>query len=282
MFGGLTLLTTPFFVEQASSQYADIPLSFFLLATIALLCLRDLQSGSPSSSRALLVNAGLSAGFAAWTKNEGLLFLCSVLVAGLLTFIGRGQRGEPSRQRSPTAHGSWITLIPFIAAAAPAVLLIAWFKHFVAPPGDLFSNLEMTLHKIIDPTRYWAILKWYAKELFRFGDWMLIPGTLLLAIFYFVARSKERQFAVAERRTQSGFHWSTLALILTLAGYFAVYLITPYDIYWHLRFSLNRLFLQLWPSTIFLLFLAVPRQSWDLPCRHSPAEAHLPEAKAKR
>jgi hypothetical protein len=46
-------------------------------------------------------------------------------------------------------------------------------------------------------------------------------------------------------------------LILTLAGYFAVYLITPYDIYWHLRFSLTRLFLQLWPSMIFLFFLAV-------------------------
>jgi hypothetical protein len=46
-----------------------------------------------------------------------------------------------------------------------------------------------------------------------------------------------------------------LALTLTLVGYFAVFLITPYDIHWHLRFSLVRLFLQLWPSTVFLSFL---------------------------
>jgi hypothetical protein len=44
---------------------------------------------------------------------------------------------------------------------------------------------------------------------------------------------------------------------LTLAGYFFIYLITPRDIYWHLRFSLNRLFLQLWPSAIFLFFVAL-------------------------
>jgi len=51
---------------------------------------------------------------------------------------------------------------------------------------------------------------------------------------------------------------SRIALTLTLAGYFLIYLITPYDLYWHLRFSLNRLFLQLWPAVIFLFFLRNP------------------------
>jgi hypothetical protein len=50
---------------------------------------------------------------------------------------------------------------------------------------------------------------------------------------------------------------SAAALLLTLAGYFFIYLITPRDIYWHLRFSLNRLFIQLWPSAIFLFFVAL-------------------------
>jgi len=39
-----------------------------------------------------------------------------------------------------------------------------------------------------------------------------------------------------------------------------VYVITPNDLYWHLRFSLNRLFLQLWPAAIFLFFLSLSRQ----------------------
>ena len=51
------------------------------------------------------------------------------------------------------------------------------------------------------------------------------------------------------------FSTPTLTLVLTLAGYFAIYIITPRDLYWHLRFSLNRLFLQIWPSAIFLFFL---------------------------
>ena len=43
-------------------------------------------------------------------------------------------------------------------------------------------------------------------------------------------------------------------LALTLAGLFAIYIITPYELRWHLRFSLNRLCLQLWPCAIFLFF----------------------------
>jgi len=48
---------------------------------------------------------------------------------------------------------------------------------------------------------------------------------------------------------------------LTLCGYFAVYVITPNELYWHLRFSLNRLFLQLWPAVIFLFFLSLGHQT---------------------
>jgi len=54
---------------------------------------------------------------------------------------------------------------------------------------------------------------------------------------------------------------SALTLGLTLAGYFFIYLITPYEIYWHLRFSLARLFIQIWPSAIFVFFLGVDLES---------------------
>ena len=68
------------------------------------------------------------------------------------------------------------------------------------------------------------------KGILLSGHW-LIPCSLLLAGFYFA-------FGRAERRgAQPGFRTSRLALIFTLAGFFAIYLITPYDLYWHLRFS---------------------------------------------
>ena len=107
------------------------------------------------------------------------------------------------------------------------------------------------LHKLLDPSRYWIILKWYAKEFLRFGRW-LVPAPLLMLVYYFFTRRKTRTDHDSSDRA------SILALSLTLAGYFAIYLITPYDLYWHLRFSLSRLFLQLWPSVIFLFFIAVP------------------------
>jgi Dolichyl-phosphate-mannose-protein mannosyltransferase len=255
MLGGLTLLTTPFFIEQGTSQYADVPLSFFLLATVTLLCLHDEHSGDSTGSRrpGLIVLAGLAAGFAAWTKNEGLLFLCAILAARLMILL------RPERHRDsdpPTARKSsrdrMVAFATLLAAVAPAFLLIAWFKHFIAPPGDLFSDPATALHKLIDPSRYWAIMKWYGKGSLRFGHWLLLPGTLLLPALYLATRAESTQ------DRGDGFRSCRLALVLTLCGYFAIYLITPYEIYWHLRFSLARLFLQLWPSTIFLFFLTFP------------------------
>jgi hypothetical protein len=201
----------------------------------------------------LLVLAGLGAGFAAWTKNEGLLFLCAIIAARLWIVFRPGNRRDPDsqvlREDLPDRR---IALFTLLAAVAPVCLLIAWFKHSIAPPGDLFSDPATAFHKLMDPTRYWAILKWYGKGLLRFGHWLLLPGTLLLPGLYSATGIKRR------RNSRPGFRSSVLALVLTLAGYFVIYLITPYDIYWHLRFSLTRLFLQLWPSAIFLLFLAFP------------------------
>ncbi len=253
MLGALALVTTPFFIEQGTSQYADVPLAFFVLATIALLCLHDYDSVNPFYSPLLHALAGLAAGFAAWTKNEGLLFLCAILAAYFLILVSSKILRDASPQpRQERPHDSWISFATLLAAVAPAFLLIAWFKLSIAPPGDLFSDPATTLHKLLDPARYWAVLKWYVKGFIRFGHWLPIPGTLVLLGFYWVASSREGE------EPALGFRSSILALILTLAGYFAVYLITPYDIYWHLRFSLTRLFLQLWPSTIFLFFVSYP------------------------
>jgi hypothetical protein len=246
LLGATALLATPAFIEQGTAQYADVPLSFFVLASIALICLHDqaVQDDRSQACLGLLVLAGVAAACAAWTKNEGLLFLCAIVVASLIT-----------RMRNAVSLQNWIArtrpIAPLLIAIAPALLLIAYFKHFVAPPGDLFSDPATTLRKLINPSRYWAVIQWYVKGFFRFGRWLLIPGSLLLIGFYLAAGKDEHA------QPTTGIRTSILALVLTLAGYFAVYLITPYDIYWHLRFSLTRLFLQLWPSAIFLLFLVV-------------------------
>jgi hypothetical protein len=248
---GIALASTPFFIEQGSAQYADIPLSFFFLAAIALLHLYQQRSaqipaGLPTG---LFVLAGAAAGFAAWTKNEGLLFLFAFLVSQVAFFAWR--RRPPSTE---LRLNSVRELVVLLLAIAPFLLLIAWFKHFIAPAGDLFSSCGTMIHKILTPGRYWAILQWYAKEFFRFGGWV-VPTTVLFVLLRFLGPSS------GIRRPNPASRSSVLTLALTLCGYFAVYVITPNELSWHLRFSLNRLFLQLWPTVIFLFLLSLSRQT---------------------
>jgi hypothetical protein len=244
---GIALASTPFFVEQATAQYADIPLSFFFLAAIALLHLyrqrsAQIPNGSPTG---LFVLAGAAAGLAAWTKNEGLLFLFAFLLPQMAIFAWR-KRPPSSELRLNSVR----ELVMLLLAIAPFLLLIAWFRHFIAPAGDLFSSSGTMIHKILTPGRYWAILQWYAKEFFRFGGWV-VPTTVLFVALGFLGPSS------GIRRQDTAFRSSVLMLALTLGGFFSVYVITPNELYWHLRFSLNRLFLQLWPTVIFLFFLFV-------------------------
>ena len=72
---------------------------------------------------------------------------------------------------------------------------------------------------------------------------MLIIITLILVGF---ERSGFRQ-----KRWLSGM----IVLGLMLIGYFFIYIVTPERLSWHLATSLNRLLLQLWPMTVFLVYL---------------------------
>jgi 4-amino-4-deoxy-L-arabinose transferase-like glycosyltransferase len=241
---GIALASTPFFIEQGAAQYADIPLAFFFLAAIALLHLYQQRSAQTSNGTPMgfLLLAGIATGFAAWTKNEGLLFLFAFLVSQIACVARRTRPSSESRLSSGRE------LVILLLATAPLLLLVLWFKHFIAPSGDLFSGPEAMLHKILTPARYWAILRWYGKDLLRFGNWV-VPTTILFVALGFLSPSS------GIRRENTAFRSSVLTLALTLSGYFAVYVITPNDLYWHLRFSLNRLFLQVWPTIIFLFFL---------------------------
>jgi hypothetical protein len=251
LLAGLTLSSTPFFIEQGTVQYADVPLSFFILASVVLLHLAHNRLPYVDQDRSgPLALAGLAGGFAAWTKNEGLLFLASLVVAYVWPLNGGKVRQQAGIRWARDSR----LLTPFLTAAAGMVAAIAIFKHFVAPAGEFFSNSEIIIHKALTPTRYWIILRWFAKELLLFGNWWIIPGTLAMLGFYLLTRRK------SDSVETPAFRLSVLCLSLTLAGYFAIYLITPRDLYWHLRFSLSRLFLQFWPATLFLFFLCVARR----------------------
>jgi hypothetical protein len=47
-----------------------------------------------------------------------------------------------------------------------------------------------------------------------------------------------------------------IAVLLQVAGYFMIYILTPHDLEWHIRTSLYRLIIHVFPSFLLIFFLA--------------------------
>lgn len=236
LLAGLVLLSTPLFIRQGASQQADVPLGFFFLATIVLLSLQDKFSKNDCS---LLFLAGMTTGFAAWTKNEGLLFLAAVIVSRLAIWL-------PVKERKIF----WRQAFPFALGLAPVLITIIYFKTQLAPPNDLLSSqgLQVTLGRLTEGSRYLQVGKAWAEGMIHFGNWVFsLP--ILLAFYLAVVGIK------LEERHKPGTTSFLVLLCLLLAGYFFAYVTSPYDLRGHLDFSLNRLLLQLWPSALFIFFI---------------------------
>ena len=228
---GLTMLGTPFYLDYGTSQSADVPLSLFVLVTIALICL---QANKAPEKRGLLVLAGFTAGCAGWTKNEGLLFIVATSVA-LLT---------------PTFWNMWDTLRRFSAFLLGITLplaMILWFKLAIAPPNDIFGSRHYAemIHKLVNPQRYLTVLFGLSDGFWSFGNWIVNP--ILLLIGYVALQRLDRRMLL-----NIGWLQGVFICVIVLIGYCAVYVITPMDLQWHLESSLPRLYLHLWPAFLLL------------------------------
>ncbi|HEU4588078.1 MAG TPA: glycosyltransferase family 39 protein [Gemmatimonadales bacterium] len=237
LLAGLVLLGTPFFIVHGTSLYADVPLGFFFLATFVCLAL-DARHGGETSRFATL--AGVAAGLSMWTKNEGLPFTLAV-AAGLLV-AGAREGWMPSLRR----------LRAFAAGLLPLLVLVASFKLAYAPPNDLLSTLgvDRTIGRLTAPDRYATTLREYRRHLLGFGHngvlgaaWAVAGCVLLLGIN---RREAARTWARA----------ALMAIVLLLAIHFMVFVSMADELLRLLNSSLERLLLQLWPSVVFLCFMA--------------------------
>lgn len=243
---GLILLEPFFFFRTATFQYADTPLGFFLLAALVLFSLYDRAPGGSG----LLLMAGLLTGFAAWTKNEGLLILLSVVVGRFVAVVASRRLKTYTRQ-----------LVYFSFGAVPVLLVVLYFKTAIAPANDLVAGqgLRATAERLLDFSRYVLILKALINNFTGFRRWYAHPTYLLVVYAWLLGFKTER----VERVTLLTL---AAALSLILAGYFFIYVTTPRDLEWHLTFSLDRLLIQLWPSFVLLFFLCV-RTPEEAPAR---------------
>ena len=224
----LILMSTPILLDTGYAQISDIPLSFFILSTCTLIFLY-FKFEKP----AFLILAGLAAGLAAWTKNEGMLFVASSLIGLLLA-----GRGDLSRVVSM-----------YLAGLAVPLFIVLYFKFILAPENDIFSLAEGgSMAKLTDLSRYSQITIALFREMFHYAGWP-ISIFVQLAIYALIMRldiSSPRATLI-------------IAMIISIQvlGYCAIYVLTPHDLSWHLRFSFARLLFHVYPAGIYLYFCNV-------------------------
>jgi hypothetical protein len=227
------LLTTPAFCFMGANQCADIPIGFYLLSSLVLLLFHE-----TNKNNALLFGSGLMIGLAAWTKNEGLLFVIALLVARSMVLIRAEGVREAARQ-----------LLWMSAGLAAPLAVSIYFKAKISPPSDIVLGLQDggLLRRITNPARWLLIVEQFVVVFVTFGFWLLSPIPLLIAVMAFQKNQPRLSPAAAT---------TALTIAFVLAGFFAVYLAMAEDIgalAQRLFFALGRLLLQLWPAMLFLM-----------------------------
>jgi hypothetical protein len=219
LLAALVLVASPALVHEVPAQYADVPLACYLAGAMVFALLEQ------------PVIAGILAGFALWTKDEGALFLV-VFAAALMMF----------RRRS-----FWKAA----AGALPAVALLLLFKEGLArgnPSSLLAASLPGAWQRLAAWSRYGTIAAAFGRELANLGvGWYhpILPlGTAAVALRFDDTRRRDAAMA------------GTVALAM-LAGFFAIYAITGNDLTWLLQTSLSRVLVQVWPLVLLAGFVTL-------------------------
>jgi hypothetical protein len=211
----LILVSTAAWWRQSQALYADVPLAFWILATLAAAALAQARGWH----RPALILSGLLASLAAWTKNEGMLFI--VISALALAWAARG------------------LCIPWLAGALPVALLAAAFRLLLAPPSRLFDAGLMT-----DTGRAFQVLKGLTAGVAGLGPWAANP--ILLSVLLASAIGLRRPFKTA---------WLLAPPLALLAGGAAVLWGTTNDLAWQIDTTRERLLIQVLPAVLLGLFL---------------------------
>ncbi len=259
LLAGLALAATPFFVMHGASQFADTPLSFYMLGTavFGFLALDEAQAAWHESAWLM---TGLCAGCAAWTKNEGIAFACIATALLSLHILRSGTKTQALRAIAKLAAGM-----------APLLCCLIFFKAGMAPSNDLVAGQSAgaTWQRLVQPGRYWTVVSWFAERLFLFDSkgWMHI--TPVVAAHLLLMGTSPDHVRPARSRMLATM------LALVTAAYAMAYVTTPNDLEWHLRTSLDRLILHLWPICLLLLFITTRTPSEIISARQpEPGAGH--------
>ncbi len=232
---------TPVVLRWAFVQYADIPLSYFLLMAVLLL---SSQLDPDRARRLPPVLAGLFLSFLAWIKNEGTVQAALLAAAFVVLFAVAGRLSRGPFEKDRWGRG-WRRLLWIGAGALPVLIALVLFKTRWSPVNETARFLDGALEKLLSFERWQTVGFAYWRELAPWSGaatWGLLWPALAVAAVCF-----------GRRRAAGG--WPPRLFALTLALTFGLsvmaYVLTPVAaLQWHLDSSLKRLLLQLTPLAI--------------------------------
>jgi hypothetical protein len=228
-FSWSLLLASKFFLTIGAWQYADVPLAFFILATLALWHFSKTSGNMPTKAQIL---AGVFASAAAWTKNEGIPFF--TLTAACL-FVECFTDGWKRSMKS---------LVRFFLGAAPGMCVLTHFKISLRQPNDLINEGIFQKFFGMGLGRTWNVAHECVLYLANANLFLLCVLVLLLLLVLI----RLKPFLRTMKATPT-----LLPVVLMPMVYFMTYCITPHDLKWHISTSLERLVAHLFPSMIFVV-----------------------------
>lgn len=236
---GITLLVTPAIGHFGFDQCADVPVSYTLVLAVGLVSL-GLRSGSHKVPWRPFLVAGFVLGCLIWLKNEGMVHAMIVMGVTLVVAVGRRMLGSDG-------HGLTRALISLVAGAVPGLAALVVFRLTWVGSREAQAFLRGTDEKLLSWDRWSTVLHGMVSAMLppsgleRWGLWWVV-FPLLVVLYAF--RGRLRGNRVIPLLT-SGF---------AILAYVGFYVLSPYDLAWHIPRSIDRLLVQLLPLTVFGLF----------------------------
>jgi len=216
----------PFIINQGMRQYSDFLLAYLILGAGGLTLLY-LQT----KEKRVAILAGLLIGLAGWAKNEGLMAIVGVTLVWTLLALKKEER---------------LALLNYGLGLLFPVVVIALFKLFLAPSNDLMSAQGSLADKIFDIERYKVIFGTAIPMLWNLGNTPISMIGLIILAALVIGKSPNRI---------TGLWTLAVIVLLQLAAYVGIFILTPRDLTWHLNTSLDRLYLHVLPLAFLWLFI---------------------------
>lgn len=262
LWGFLTIaivLGTPFLIYLHAVKSLDFMLSYAILTSLAWY-----QFAQREQSRSGWTICAFVVTWAALVKNEGQLWIVSFFGSLLLMQFLKQFRQTPETQNTPRLSNG-TTLRAILQGALIPVCFLIWFKVSLAPPNDLIEPLRAyEISQVIQPdvffNPYGLLVRldqaedWLRHQLIWEQLWNVLRDWKMEAILLWAVLVL---LAVTLARRRHPFPWMLLAIGIQLTGYYCVYLLTPYNPYWHVSTSMNRLLIHIAPAALCLLGFAL-------------------------